>query len=66
MRALALLLFVTGAAGCGSKQDNSKIQSPSDQPIGGPKALGSQGGEPVNLGAGNKGRGAAPKVELKQ
>ena len=69
MRTLAMMLFVIGCAGCGGdKPDNSKIQSPADQPIGAPKGLGgAQSGAPVDLGAGgnNKGGGPAPKIEIK-
>lgn len=67
MRTLAVMLFVIGCAGCGGeKQDNSKIQSPSDQPIGAPKGLNGGKDAPVNLGSGGGKGGAAPKVEIKQ
>ena len=67
-----VLALVCCASGCGksNKADNSNIQSPSDQPIGAPKAIGS-GGAPVQLtgpnakpGKGNGGK-PLPQIEIK-
>ena len=63
----AALVAVVCAAGCGGdKPDNSKIQSPADQPIGAPKALGASpgGNGPGNLPQGKGGQ--AHKIEVKQ
>jgi hypothetical protein len=70
---LVSLALLAGAAGCGDskKGDNSNIQTPNDQPIGGPQqSLGSGGGEkPAQLGTVKPGKGGPPKplptVELK-
>ncbi|HEY1191811.1 MAG TPA: hypothetical protein VGE74_29535 [Gemmata sp.] len=73
MRFVAIALVVVGcAAGCSSdKPDNSKIQSPADQPIGAPKGL--SGGKSGNLEAppgkleqgGAGARKPLPKIEVK-
>jgi len=56
-RALAVAAGLA-AAGCGGKDDNSKVQTPNDQPIGAPEPAGKGDGP-----ARGKGRTGSAKPE---
>src|SRR5690242_5928566 len=82
MRTLVRFVLVLACgAGCGRSNtpDNSNIQTPNDQPIGGPAGLG--GGKPIPVGVSQpadatkgpqsgvvpaKGVKALPRIEMKQ
>lgn len=53
MRTVAAVLLALFLTGCGSdKPDNSKIQSPSDQPLGVPQGMGGgKDGKSIQLGS---------------
>jgi hypothetical protein len=73
MRTIVALILGLACAGCGSsdKPDNSRIQTPNDQPLAAPQAVGGgkragAGGAP-QLGPGSPNNGKPlPKIEIKQ